>query len=109
MLVVVIVVTGGAALLLSDTRMLDPEEIDTGSYIVGVVVDVDARSLTDVRAFKLRLGDVVFDFQVGELDNADQFPPGHLLEHQATAERVRVFYRLEGEERVAYRLEDAGP
>lgn len=110
-LVVVLAVTGGAALVLSETAMPvpDPGEADDGSAVIGVVVGVDARSLTDVRAFKLRLRDGrVLDFQLGELENADEFPPGHLAEHQATAEQVRVVYRLEGDVRYAVRLEDAG-
>jgi hypothetical protein len=108
-LIVVVAITGGAALLLSDTRMLDPDEVAGGTYMVGVIVGVDARSLTDVRSFQLRRGDgVIVEFQLGELENGDQFPPGHLAEHQATAERVRVYYRQEGAERFAVRLEDEG-
>jgi hypothetical protein len=72
-------------------------------------VYVDSRSLTDVRSFRLRQGNVTLHFVVGELENAAEFPPGHLLEHQATAQPVRAYYRLEREERVVYRLEDAGP
>ena len=108
-LVAVIAVTGGAAILLSETTMPrpEPEGPGGGSFIQGVVVDVDTRGLNDVRAFKLQLGDVVFDFQVGELENADEFPPSHLLAHQATAEPVVVYYRLEGHVRYAIRLEDA--
>ena len=110
-LVLVIAVTGGAALLLSDVRPapIDPSTPADGSFITGVVVNVDSRSLTDVRSFRLRQGSVTFHFIVGELENAAEFPPGHLLEHQATAQPVRAYYRLEGDERVVYRLEDAGP
>lgn len=92
-LVLVIAVTGGAALVLGDMAgPVDPEASDDGrdgSFIVGVVVAVDNEGLTDVRSFKLRLGDVVSDFVVGELENASEFPPAHLLEHQATAQPVR--------------------
>ena len=111
-LVLVIAVTGGAALILSDIgRPVDPEVPDDGrggSFIVGVVVAVDSEGLTDVRSFKIRLGDVVSDFVVGELENAAEFPPAHLLEHQATAQPVRVFYHEEDGVRFATRLEDAG-
>ena len=48
------------------------------------------------------------EFRLGELENGDEFPPGHLAEHQATAEPVVVYYRMEGNERFAVRLEDAG-
>jgi hypothetical protein len=108
-LVVVVAITGGAALLLSDTRRLDPDEVDGGTYMVGVIVGVEAQNITDVRGFQLRRADgVVVEFRLGELENADQFPPGHLAEHQATAQPVRVYYRQEGDERFAVRLEDEG-
>jgi len=114
-LVVILAVTGGAAIVLSDTTMPMPvpELPGGGSFICAVVVEVDTRGLNDVRAFKLRsgnktFGETFFDFQVGELENADEFPPAQLLEHQATAERVCVFYRMEDGVRYATRIEDAG-
>ena len=48
------------------------------------------------------------DFDLSRLENGAEFPPGHLVEHQATAERVRVWYREDGGVRLAIRLEDAG-
>lgn len=108
-LVVVIAVTGGAALLLSDTSLLDPEGTPEAAVVEGVIVAVDSAGLTDVRGFTLRrLGGDILEFRLGELENGEEFPPGHLAEHQATAEPVRVFYRTEGDERFAVRLEDAG-
>lgn len=117
-LVLVIAVTGGAALVLSDSgpALVDPGGPDVpggGSFIRGVVVEVDTGSLAEVRSFTLRLGnepfgETFFEFQVGELENANDFPPAHLLEHQATAELVRVFYREEDGVRYATRIEDAG-
>lgn len=75
---------------------------------VGVVVAVDARGLGDVRSFAIRTGDArTVEFRLGDLQNGGEFPPGHLVEHQATSEEIRVFYRMAGGERVAYRLEDA--
>ena len=44
---------------------------------------------------------------LGDLENGTEFPPGHLVEHQATAQPVRVWYRTENGARVAVRLEDA--
>jgi hypothetical protein len=74
----------------------------------GVVVDVDAAGLTDVRGFTLRTADgVETGFRIGRLENGADFPPGHLVEHVATSEPVKVFYRDEGGQRVAFRLEDA--
>jgi hypothetical protein len=75
----------------------------------GVVVRVNADSLTQVRSFELRTanGDVV-TFQVGNLDLA---PPGfnaqHLSVHAATAEPVAVTYEDRGGRHVATRLTDA--
>jgi hypothetical protein len=75
---------------------------------VGVVVFIDSVSLADVRGFAIRTADGrTVQFRVGQLENAAQFPPGHLGEHQATAAPVIVTYREEGGELVAIRLDDA--
>lgn len=109
LLVVIVAVTGGAALLLSDTSMLDPDAPADAAMIEGVIVAVDSAGLTDVRGFTLRVRPGrTMDFLLGELENPTEFPPGHLAEHQATAGPVRVWYRMEGDERFAVRLEDAG-
>jgi len=74
----------------------------------GVVIAVDAASLTDVRGFTIRTADgrtVVF--RLGELENGTEFPPGHLGEHVATAVPVLVTYRDDGGDRVVVRLDDA--
>jgi hypothetical protein len=74
----------------------------------GLEVDVDAVGITDVKAFRLRADDGrETTYRVGVLENGTEFPPGHLAEHLASGELVRVFYREESGERVAYRLEDA--
>ena len=71
---------------------------------------VDSVSLTDVRGFAIRTTDGrTVEFRVGQLENAAEFPPGHLGEHQATSIPIRVTYREEAGERVAIRLEDAAP
>lgn len=109
MLIVVIAVTGGAALLLSDTSMLDPDGPSATDAVEGAIVSVDSAGLGDVRGFTLRQpGGETLEFRLGELENPTEFPPGHLAEHQATAQPVRVWYRVEGAERFAVRLEDAG-
>ena len=109
MLAVVIATAGGAALLLSDTSTRDPDGPPDTTAVEGVVVAVDSAGLADVRGFTLRRpGGELLEFRLGELENGDQFPPGHLAEHQATAQPVRVWYRMEGDERYAVRLEDAG-
>lgn len=111
MLVVVIALTGGAALILgggSPGSIASPPPQTT--EVVGVIVAVDARGLDDVRGFTLRReGGEQLEFSLAALENATQFPPGHLAEHQATAEPVRVWYREEGGVHQAIRLEDAAP
>ncbi len=75
---------------------------------VGLIVDVESASLTDVRGFTLRTADgTETRYRMGVLENGAEFPPGHLVEHQVTAEPVRVFFREENGERVAYRIDDA--
>ena len=114
-LVVVIVLTGGAALLLDGgdgpgpTQTPGVRPTDAPS-MVGVIVGVDAQDLADVRAFTLRRGDdnQLVEFELGELRNGTSFPPGHLAEHQVTAEPVRVFYREDGETLFALWVDDAG-
>ncbi len=108
-LVIVIAVTGGAAILLSNTSVLDPDGPPDNQLVEGVIVAIDGSGLADVRGFTLRRpGGEMVEFRLGELENGDEFPPGHLAEHQATAEPVVVYYRVEGDERFAVRLEDAG-
>jgi hypothetical protein len=99
-LVVALVAVGA---LLTTTIGRPPRETETG-----VVIAVDAASLTNVKGFTIRTPDgrtVVF--RIGQLENGTQFPPGHLSEHMATAMPVLVTYRDENGERVAVRLEDA--
>jgi hypothetical protein len=107
-LVIVIGLTGGAALLLSGASPIAPGPPSDAATVDGVVVAVDARSLTDVRSFAVRTGDGrVLLFGLAELANGTQFPPGHLAEHQATATPVRVWYRDDGSSLEALYLEDA--
>jgi len=105
-LVLVIALTGGAAILLSSGPGT-PESVDA-PFMDGVIVGIESEGLDRVRGFSLRTGDGSTEaFTIGVLENGAAFPPGHLAEHQATAQRVRVWYRVEGGTRVAIRLEDA--
>jgi hypothetical protein len=104
----VVVLTAGAAFLLGGTSLRDPDGPPGAHQMVGVIVRVDAVSLTDVRGFTLRTTDgATVEFEIGDLENGAAFPPGHLVEHQATAQPVRVWYRTEGDAKVVVRLEDA--
>ena len=103
-----IALTAGAAILRGGGGLPDPDRPSGDRTLVGVIVAVDAASLTRVRGFTLRTSDgTTTTFASGNLENGDEFPPGHLVEHQATAVPVRVWYRVEGTRNVAVRLEDA--
>lgn len=74
----------------------------------GVVVAVDALSLTDVRGLTIRTADGrTVQFRIGKLENGAEFPPGHLAEHKATGVPIVVTYRVENGANIAIRLEDA--
>jgi hypothetical protein len=78
------------------------------SPVDGVVVAVDSAALGQVKAFTLRLRDASsVTLTLGALENATEFSPSHLAEHQASSVPVRAFYRLENGAPVVYRLEDA--
>ncbi len=80
------------------------------SPVQGVVVKLQSEGLTRVIGFHLRTDDGrEVAFVMGTLENGVEFPPGHLAEHMATAQRVRVYFRDEGGSRVVYRIEDAPP
>lgn len=87
---------------------LAPGAVAPDSPVEGVVVRVETTGLNDFRGFRLRTdqGDVHV-FTLGRLENAAEFPPSHLPEHMAAADRLRVFFRLEDGALVAYRIEHA--
>ena len=99
----------GAAQVPARSRPQPPPTPDVASPVEGVVVSVDATGLTNVRGFVLRVSQAfAFEFEIGLLENPTEFPPGHLAEHQASSEPVRVHFRTQDGARVVYRLEDAG-
>ena len=74
----------------------------------GLVVAVQATSLTSVQGFSIRTQDGrTVDFRVGTLENGTQFPPGHLAEHKVSLVPIRVTYVQESGGPVAVRIEDA--
>lgn len=104
----VIGVTGGAAVLLSGKGVGGLIGSEIPPSVVGVIVRVESEGLDTVRGFTLRTDDGTFiAFTWGALEDGARFPPGHLAEHQATAEHVRVSYRTEGQSKVAVRIDDA--
>jgi hypothetical protein len=98
----VIALVAAAAFFVSVTAQ-PPRQTETG-----VVIAVDATSLTNVTGFTIRTPDGrTVAFTLGQLENASQFAPGHLNEHVATAVPVLVTYHDENGRRVVVRLEDA--
>jgi hypothetical protein len=74
----------------------------------GIVVAVEASSLSDVQGFSIRTADGrTVDFRVGTIENPTQFPPGHLAEHKVSLVPIRVTFVQESGGPVAIRLEDA--
>ena len=106
LLIGIVVVTALAAILLQEPS--GPDLPPGSEQMTGVVVSVDSSSLADVRGFVLRRpGGELVEFSLRSLQNGVDFAPGHLAEHQATAEPIRVTFVTEGAERLALRLEDA--
>ncbi len=112
-LTLAIVVTGGAAILLGEDGTPGLGEFGDASpleaqSVIGVIVSVESEGIDKVRGFTMRTESAsTIDFVIGSLEDGGAFPPGHLVEHQATAQRVQVWYRVEGETTIAVRLEDA--
>lgn len=105
-LVLVIALGGGAAILLSENPPTGFGSVSDPASIDGVIIGVDSEGLDRVRGFTLRTAEGrALEFLVGTV--YEGFPPGHLVEHQATAQPVRVWYQVDGEARIAVRLEDA--
>ena len=105
-LLVVVGLAGGAAYLLGATGT--PNASPDLPSMTGVVVGVDSAGLDKVRGFTLRTTDgTTTEFTLGGLTNGVTFAPGHLAEHQATAQPIKVWYRVDGTTHVAVRIEDA--
>jgi hypothetical protein len=79
------------------------------STATGVVVAVESTSLTNITAFTIReSGGQTRRFVVAGLQNATEFPPGHLVEHIASGVPVVVTWRDEDGVATAIRIVD-GP
>ncbi len=77
------------------------------SPVDGVVIAVDSEGLTDVRSFTIRTDDgAELTFDVGLLEPGS-LPAGHLTEHAATGEPVRVTFVVEDGKLVALSYADA--
>jgi hypothetical protein len=101
--------TPGATATSGSATATGSAEAPVTAELTGVVVAVDTGGgVGDVRGFTLRqVGGEQVSFSLRELQNGAEFPPRHLVQHQADAFPVRVVYRMEGSEYLALRLEDA--
>ena len=74
----------------------------------GIVVAVEATSLSSVQGFSIRTADGrTVDFRVGPLENASTFPPGHIAEHKVSLVPIQVTYVDRDGGHVAVALVDA--
>jgi hypothetical protein len=106
-LFVLIAVSVAGTILLGGTTA-DPDSSTNAPSVAGVIVGVQSEGLDRVRGFHLRTAEgATTAFMIGDLENGAAFPPGHLVEHQATAQPVRVWFVMEGGAKVAIRIEDA--
>lgn len=106
-LVVAVAATAAAAILVNGGASR-PDGSGDETSVTGVVVGVQSEGLDRVRSFTLRTQDgASVVFSLGDLENGVAFPPGHLVEHQATGQPVRVWYVADGEVNAAIRIEDA--
>ena len=107
-LVLVIAVMAVAAILLGQAP--PPAPPPDAAAVEGIIVAVDSAGLTDVKSFDLRAADgTTMTYSLERLENGASFPPGHLVEHQASASPVRVWYTTDGGVLYAIRLDDAEP
>jgi hypothetical protein len=98
----------GAAVVLGPGGSHPTATLPGAQSVVGVIVAVDSAGLDKVAGFTLRTGaGETLTFDLRALENGAQFAPGHLVEHQATGQPVRVWYRTQDGVRLAIRLEDA--
>jgi hypothetical protein len=78
--------------------------------VTGVIIDVQSPSLTEVDSFTVRDGDGrEFVFGVAPEaapDPREGFTPQHLRSHSVLGQRVKIFYRSEGQTLLALRLKD---
>jgi len=106
-IVLIVGLTAATVVVLGRTALGDQGPLNS-EQVVGIVVRVDSAGLTKVHGFALRTdSDTDMVFVLDKLENGAEFPPGHLVEHQASSSPIRVWYRTEGGVNYAIRLQDA--
>ena len=97
--IAVVAVAIGAATILGGPNRQDA---------TGIVVSVEATSLSNVQGFSIRtLDGQTIDFRIRRLENAATFPPGHLAEHKVSLVPIRVTYVERDGVREAVLIDDA--
>ena len=80
------------------------------SPVRGIVLRLESPDQGTVTGFTLLADDSrQLTFRVGVIENGGAFPATHLAERMAASQPVLVFFRVEGADLVAYRLEDGPP
>jgi hypothetical protein len=74
--------------------------------LTGVVIEVESRTLTDVRSFTLRSEGEECEILI-DPDREYGFALPHLNEHKVSADPVRVEVEVRGEELVALSIDDS--
>jgi hypothetical protein len=78
------------------------------SPVTGLVIGIDRTGLTDVKGFTFRTDEgETLSIRMGRLENEAEFPPSHLAEHMAAGDVLRVYFRVEDGDLLAYRIEHA--
>lgn len=107
-IVLVVGLAAAVSLIMGRSALPDSGPPPNAEQVTGVIVKVDSASLTDVHGFTLRTAaNAQMVFVLDRLENGKDFPPGHLVEHQASSSPVLVWYRTENGVNYAIRLEDA--
>jgi hypothetical protein len=105
LLVLGLIVVAVVALAIGATTVLSGpgRQVETG-----IVVSVEATSLSAVQGFSIRTTDGrTVDFRIVSIENAATFAPGHLAAHKVSLVPVRVTYVDRNGSHEAVRIEDA--
>ena len=106
--VLVIGLATATALAMGGFGRRDPNQPPDAPAVIGVVLKVDSKGLTNVVSFTLRTGsDQSMVFDLSKLENSAAFPPGHLVEHQASSMPIQVWYKTQDGVNYALWLQDA--
>ena len=106
--VLIIGLATATALAMGGFGRRDPNQPPDAPAVIGVVVKVDSKGLTNVISFTVRTDantNMVFD--LSKLENGPAFPPGHLVEHQASSMPIQVWYKTQDGVNYALWLQDA--